>query len=145
MRRVFPCWDEPGIKAIFNITITHPKEYRAFSSMPITVQSYEITTDIYWTPFADTSSISASYVPIILLRDNLQKSILTETDRLLSKSEVSVLKEEQVMKVIRAGLIYWDFVNIVKVMPDRYYILFPNIISKSIGYPGLIIYRYLKY
>ncbi|KAL6254820.1 hypothetical protein P5V15_014155 [Pogonomyrmex californicus] len=35
MRRLFPCWDEPGTKARFNITIKHDTYYRAFSNIPL--------------------------------------------------------------------------------------------------------------
>ncbi|KAL6254816.1 hypothetical protein P5V15_014151 [Pogonomyrmex californicus] len=35
MRRLFPCWDEPGTKARFNITIKHHTYYRAFSNIPL--------------------------------------------------------------------------------------------------------------
>src|SRR6056297_3566935 len=33
-RRAFPCWDEPGVKAVFEVTLVIPRALTAFSNMP---------------------------------------------------------------------------------------------------------------
>lgn len=33
-RSVFPCFDEPALKATFNVTIIHDPSYVALSNMP---------------------------------------------------------------------------------------------------------------
>lgn len=33
-RRAFPCWDEPAVKAVFEVTLIIPRELTAFSNMP---------------------------------------------------------------------------------------------------------------
>lgn len=38
-RRCFPCWDEPAIKATFDITLVVPKDRVALSNMPVIEQS----------------------------------------------------------------------------------------------------------
>ncbi len=34
-RRAFPCWDEPGLKAVFDVTLVIPSELTAVSNMPV--------------------------------------------------------------------------------------------------------------
>jgi len=34
-RRIFPCWDEPAFKAIFQVRATLPEEFSAVSNMPV--------------------------------------------------------------------------------------------------------------
>ena len=34
-RRAFPCWDEPAIKATFDVTLVSPVKTVALSNMPV--------------------------------------------------------------------------------------------------------------
>ena len=34
-RRAIPCWDEPSVKAIFEITLVVPNQLQAISNMPV--------------------------------------------------------------------------------------------------------------
>ncbi|XP_013391589.1 aminopeptidase N [Lingula anatina] len=38
-RKIFPCFDEPDMKANFTVTIQHTQDYKAISNMPLRVQT----------------------------------------------------------------------------------------------------------
>ncbi|KAM0734445.1 Aminopeptidase N [Formica fusca] len=62
-RRLFPCWDKPELKATFDVSIIHPRNYMAFSNMPmreiklLVNNMVSIHYDI--TPAMSTSAIAA--------------------------------------------------------------------------------------
>ena len=40
-RRAFPCWDEPSLKATFEVTLTAPKDLTTLSNMPVAKETVE--------------------------------------------------------------------------------------------------------
>ena len=41
-RRAFPCWDEPSLKATFQITLTVPQAYSCLSNTPVVSQQSQV-------------------------------------------------------------------------------------------------------
>ncbi|XP_062828238.1 aminopeptidase Q [Anolis carolinensis] len=92
-RRVYPCFDEPALKATFNISIVHHPSYVALSNMPaIDVSEYkdvngstlsslvnETTTSINWTvtTFATTPKMSTYITAFVVC----QYDHVTTTER----------------------------------------------------------------
>ncbi|KYN19638.1 Aminopeptidase N [Trachymyrmex cornetzi] len=66
IRQLFPCWDEPHLKATFNISIKHPRIYSVLSNMPINEQTYEGFTDSFRTSFYITPPMSTLQVAIVV-------------------------------------------------------------------------------
>ncbi|KAL6258107.1 hypothetical protein P5V15_010024 [Pogonomyrmex californicus] len=68
MRHLFPCWDEPGLKANFTIAIRHPEHYNVFSNTP----SFYIssTSEQTMTRFATTPEIPTYHIAILLFDKN---------------------------------------------------------------------------
>ncbi|KAG5344844.1 AMPE aminopeptidase, partial [Acromyrmex heyeri] len=66
MRQLFPCWDEPHLKATFNISIKHLGYFSVLSNMPIRRQIYESYEDLIHTFFYITPPISTSQVAIVI-------------------------------------------------------------------------------
>ena len=43
-RRVFPCWDEPAIKAMFDIVVSAPANRSVLSNMPVKSEDPDLET-----------------------------------------------------------------------------------------------------
>jgi aminopeptidase N len=57
-RRIFPCWDEPGFKASFALTVTVPRAFLAVSNMPA-VHEEPVTPSLKRVAFAATPKMSS--------------------------------------------------------------------------------------
>ncbi|XP_025153831.1 aminopeptidase M1-A [Harpegnathos saltator] len=66
IRSFFPCWDNPTITAIFNISINHPIYYTVFSNMPI-LRTTEELQGVRWTYFRETPSMSIYLLAIVII------------------------------------------------------------------------------
>jgi len=56
-RQLLPCWDEPGLKASFTITVDAPKDRMAISNMPV-AQTNSISAIMQRIRFAETPKMS---------------------------------------------------------------------------------------
>ena len=63
----FPCWDEPGLKATFNLSIKHHPDYTAISNMPDRTK-YMDTDGKQWTNF-DVTPLMPTYRLAFVISD----------------------------------------------------------------------------
>nr|XP_012221839.1 PREDICTED: thyrotropin-releasing hormone-degrading ectoenzyme-like [Linepithema humile] len=64
-RQLFPCWDEPELKATFKISIKHHRKYTAVSNAPI--QKIKLDeNDMMWTHFKNSSFIPVQRLRVII-------------------------------------------------------------------------------
>nr|XP_012228379.1 PREDICTED: aminopeptidase N-like [Linepithema humile] len=73
-RHIFPCWDEPALKANFVVLIKHNIKYQVLSNMPIkqtiksSTKNMELfeNDDIYWTKFEATPLMSTYLIAAVV-------------------------------------------------------------------------------
>uniref|UniRef100_A0A3B4BFX1 Aminopeptidase n=1 Tax=Periophthalmus magnuspinnatus TaxID=409849 RepID=A0A3B4BFX1_9GOBI len=65
-RKTFPCFDEPALKAVFNITLIHPQGTVALSNGKEIGQSYEISKWAFTTRFESTEKMSSYLLAVIV-------------------------------------------------------------------------------
>ncbi|XP_032235059.1 glutamyl aminopeptidase isoform X2 [Nematostella vectensis] len=76
-REAFPCFDEPGMKATFNITIAHRPDYVALSNMPI-YQSKIIDGQRH--DYFEQSVVMSTYLVAFTVGDFYYKETVTENN-----------------------------------------------------------------
>ncbi|XP_026482613.1 aminopeptidase N-like [Ctenocephalides felis] len=68
-RRAFPCFDEPDMKATFDINMLHRKKYRAISNAPaVSITEMMDNPDWLWTNFTTTPKMS-TYLVFFMVSD----------------------------------------------------------------------------
>ncbi|XP_015127626.1 aminopeptidase N-like [Diachasma alloeum] len=82
-RRAFPCWDEPALKATFNLSLKHYPNYTAASNMPIR-RKVETGDGKVWTNFQITPKMS-TYTIAFVVSD---LSCISNTNKLLNMCAV---------------------------------------------------------
>ncbi|XP_039304905.1 aminopeptidase Q-like [Solenopsis invicta] len=65
-RQVFPCWDEPAIKATFKFSIKHYPNYTALSNMPSVQSEVDEADGKLWTYFETTPVMSTNLVAFVI-------------------------------------------------------------------------------
>jgi puromycin-sensitive aminopeptidase len=73
-RRMFPCFDEPGMKARFSLTVTHPAHLTALSNMPLLTETVDNDGAFKTTRF-DTTPVMSTYLLALALAPLQSKSV----------------------------------------------------------------------
>ncbi|XP_070557595.1 aminopeptidase N-like [Ptychodera flava] len=140
-RRVFPCFDEPNMKANFSIAITHRKKRQAYANMPL---RYQVQHQEDWvTSYFDTSVYMSTYLVAMVVADFRCKETVTSTGVELRVCAIPE-KIDSVDYSIRVGSQLMSYFQRLFVLP---YIL-PKIDMVALPYPhagamenwGLVIY-----
>ncbi|XP_015184598.1 PREDICTED: aminopeptidase N-like [Polistes dominula] len=140
-RRVFPCFDEPNMKATFTISIKHPKLYVALSNMPIKEQSSIDEKGYLWTHFEKTPIMSTYLLGIVLLpNDSKRFSNLDGTINVWCRQNwhnvVKLIHE--VTEDIKLQLEHYT--GIINLIPKIDHVMIPNHSKRCTENWGLIVY-----
>jgi len=65
-RQLFPCWDEPQLKATFTISIMHHQNFIVLSNMPPISRYWSDINEFIWTDFIATPPMSTFQIAIVI-------------------------------------------------------------------------------
>ncbi|XP_025268278.1 aminopeptidase N [Camponotus floridanus] len=138
-RRAFPCWDEPALKATFDISIKHHRNYTVLSNMPIRKQLDGGNKDgIIWTHF-DTTPIISTYLVAFVVADFVRVPTEDETINLWCRSKLvpdTKLAQEVVQK---SKTLLTEYTNSTSKVPKMDLVALPRFTVGAMENWGLII------
>ncbi|EFN62042.1 Puromycin-sensitive aminopeptidase, partial [Camponotus floridanus] len=138
-RRAFPCWDEPALKATFDISIKHHRNYTVLSNMPIRKQLDDGNKNsMIWTHF-DTTPIISTYLVAFVVADFVRVPTEDETINLWCRSKLvpdTKLAQEVVQK---SKTLLAEYTNSTSKVPKMDLVALPRYRTGAMANWGLII------
>lgn len=141
-RRCFPCWDEPAIKATFDISLTVPKDRVALSNMPAIVDK-ELSDGFRHVQFDTTPIMSTYLVAVVVGEYDFVEA--KSSDGVLVRVYTPVGKKDQgefALEVATRVLPYYkDYFNIAYPLPKMDLIAISDFSAGAMENWGLVTYR----
>ncbi|XP_032687774.1 uncharacterized protein LOC116851950 [Odontomachus brunneus] len=144
IRRLFPCWDDPAVKASFRIKVIHDERFVVLSNIP-SQSSYKHNLGRVWTYINETS------IPTHLLAIMVVRGIKIDYVELIpigihhiwhKPGFTTPYKYAQTIIHNISLSISWDTTfNLTTYLTELKHVILPNSPMKSAGKRGLIIYR----
>ncbi|XP_035744089.1 uncharacterized protein LOC118451536 [Vespa mandarinia] len=139
-RRAFPCWDEPSLKATFNVSIKHQTNYTALSNMPIYEQSMIDENDgKVWTHFQKTP-IMSTYILAFVVSDFVKISNTDGTINVWSRKDAIPLINFGYEVIQKAVVLLEEYTNSSVRVPKMDHVLIPNFLHGAMENWGLVTY-----
>lgn len=140
-RRCFPCWDEPALKATFDISLVVPPKLVALSNMPVK-QSYDVENSVRY-DFETTPIMSTYLVAVVVgeydyVEDRSADGVLVRVYTPPGKKEQGLFALEVATKVLPY---YKDYFNIAYPLPKIDLIAIADFSAGAMENWGLVTYR----
>lgn len=140
-RRCFPCWDEPALKATFDISLTVPKNLVALSNMP--VRESETIGDTVRYTFEKTPIMSTYLVAAVIgeydyVEDKSSDGVLVRVYTPKGKKEQGLFALEVATKVLPY---YKEYFDIAYPLPKIDLIAIADFSAGAMENWGLVTYR----
>ncbi|KAL5019806.1 hypothetical protein ScPMuIL_002698 [Solemya velum] len=141
-RNVFPCFDEPDMKATFRTTIIHQEEYTALSNMPVVKTSWH---EGGWIKDEfDVTPIMSTYILAFVVADFEYKETIFENGyqlRLWAQPDM-INQTDLAMTIATECYKYFtDFFGIEDVVPKADHVAVPDFSGGAMENWGLVLYR----
>ncbi|KXZ75511.1 Puromycin-sensitive aminopeptidase-like Protein [Tribolium castaneum] len=140
-RRCFPCWDEPALKATFDITLTVPKDLVALSNMPVKQSKPQgdlIRYDFATTPIMSTYLVACVVGEYDYVEDKSTDGVQVRVYTPRGKKEQGLFALEVATKVLPY---YKDYFNIAYPLPKIDLIAIADFSAGAMENWGLVTYR----
>uniref|UniRef100_A0A182K7R1 Aminopeptidase N n=1 Tax=Anopheles christyi TaxID=43041 RepID=A0A182K7R1_9DIPT len=138
-RMAFPCYDEPGLKATFTVSITHARTYWAISNM-VEKRKIDVDDTMHTTEFEKTPVMS-SYLLAFVVSDFLfrvgDKQRVYVRPNAFSEASFALEAGIKILEVLdeHLGIPYNTY------MPKLYQIAVPDFAAGAMENWGLVTYR----
>ncbi|CAG2062978.1 unnamed protein product [Timema podura] len=141
-RRAFPCFDEPGLKAKFRVTIGRTNDTHALSNMPVQSTTIdELEPNIEWDNFQETPMPISTYLIAFIVSDfaNLSSSdgfySTWQRADAISQAQYSIDVSPLIMKSLE------NFTELDYFLPKMDQVAVPDFSAGAMENWGLVTYR----
>jgi len=142
-RRAFPCWDEPGVKAVFEVTLVIPRALTAFSNMPEVESSEQSGTGKRVLRYAPTPKMSTYLLAFVVgefdfVQDMTKHGVMVRVYTPPGKAEEGRFG----LRVAKDTLdLYDDFFAVPYPLPKLDMVAIPEFAMGAMENWGLVTYR----
>ncbi|XP_061395551.1 puromycin-sensitive aminopeptidase isoform X1 [Musca vetustissima] len=141
-RRCFPCWDEPAIKATFDVSLVVPEDRVALSNMPV-VKEDSVEGGLRRISFDRTPIMSTYLVAVVVgeydyVEGKSEDGVLVRVYTPVGKKEQGLFALEVATKVLPY---YKEYFNIAYPLPKMDLIAISDFSAGAMENWGLVTYR----
>ncbi|ELU05065.1 hypothetical protein CAPTEDRAFT_184807 [Capitella teleta] len=141
-RKVFPCLDEPDLKAEFLVTITHSPAYTALSNMPMS--SSQTLSNGWKKDSFEKSPVMSTYLLAFVIADFRSRDMLTDSGlkiRIWAQPDSYDQTAYALDFAIDAYKFFADYFGMPEVVPKADHAAIPDFSAGAMENWGLVLYR----